>query len=103
MMPMTDNEIRDVALALLEAEKTRKPMVQPSKRWPDMKLDDSYRVQQVWAEERVNAGARAVGHKIGLTSRAMQMASKMNEPDYGVLLDDMLYVDGASIPASRFH
>ena len=40
-----------------------------------------------------------VGHKIGLTSRAMQMASKMTEPDYGRILDDALYNDGAQIPA----
>src|SRR3546814_2730886 len=48
------------------------------------------------------AGARVIGHKIGLTSRAMQRASKMTEPDYGVLLDDMVYADGARIPADRF-
>ena len=71
--------------------------------WPSMEIDDAYAVQQLWAEARVKAGARIVGHKIGLTSRAMQMASKMTEPDYGVLLDDMLYPDGARISASRFH
>lgn len=42
----------------------------------------------------VAEGARRVGHKIGLTSRAMQLASKITEPDYGVLLDTMLYNDG---------
>ncbi len=47
-------------------------------------------------------GALAIGRKIGLTSRAMQMASKMTEPDYGRLLDDMLYRDGAHIRADRF-
>src|SRR3546814_6051104 len=56
----------------------------------------------MWAEKRVQAGARVIGHKIGLTSRAMQQASKMTEPDYGVLLDDMTYADGARIPVSRF-
>ena len=100
---LSDQKIRDAALALLEAEATCKPILQPSKQWPEMELADAYKVQQAWAEERIRRGARAVGHKIGLTSRAMQMASKINEPDYGVLLDDMLYADGASIPATRFH
>lgn len=94
---------RQAAAALLEAERTCKPIQQVSRAWPAMELQDAYAVQQLWAEERIRKGARAVGHKIGLTSRAMQMASKMTEPDYGVLLDDMLYADGASIPASRFH
>jgi 2-oxo-hept-3-ene-1,7-dioate hydratase len=91
------------ATALLHAEIMRQPIQQVSKTWPEMQIEDAYAIQQLWAEGRVKAGARIVGNKIGLTSRAMQMASKMTEPDYGVLLDDMLYPDGAKIPASRFH
>ena len=96
-------ERQHAAEALLRAEAARAPITQVSKTWPSMEIDDAYAVQQLWAEARVKAGARIVGHKIGLTSRAMQMASKMTEPDYGVLLDDMLYPDGARISASRFH
>jgi len=51
---------------------------------------------------RVANGSRQIGHKIGLTSRAMQMASKITEPDYGHVLDHMLYRDGAQIPAGKF-
>lgn len=94
---------QEAANALLMAEESRQPIQQVSKTWPDMEIEDSYAIQQLWADARVKAGARVVGHKIGLTSRAMQMASKMTEPDYGVLLDDMLYNDGAKIPASKFH
>ncbi|MFC6283053.1 MULTISPECIES: 2-oxo-hept-4-ene-1,7-dioate hydratase [Polaromonas] len=100
---INEQQRQDAANALLKAEKDRQPIQQVSKTWPEMEIEDSYAVQQLWAEARVSAGARVVGHKIGLTSRAMQMASKMTEPDYGVLLDDMLYPDGARIPASRFH
>lgn len=96
------DERRQAAFALLEAERSCKPIQQVSRTWPAMQLEDAYAVQQLWADERIKQGARPVGHKIGLTSRAMQMASKMTEPDYGVLLDDMLYPDGARIPASRF-
>src|SRR5690606_20289036 len=75
---------------------------QVSQTWPEMQIEDAYAIQQMWADARVARGARVIGHKIGLTSRAMQMASKMTEPDYGVLLDDMTYADGARIPAARF-
>ena len=47
-------------------------------------------------------GVGVAGHKIGLTSRAMQMASKMTEPDYGRVYDDAIYNDGAQTPAGRF-
>lgn len=98
----SEKEHQQAALSLLEAERTKKPIRQISQTWPHMELKDAYAIQQLWANERIKAGARTVGHKIGLTSRAMQMASKMTEPDYGVLLDDMLYADGGAIPASRF-
>lgn len=94
---------QNAANALLQAEIDRKPIQQVSRTWPDMDIEDAYAVQQLWADAKVKAGARIVGHKIGLTSRAMQMASKMNEPDYGVLLDSMVHADGARICASQFH
>lgn len=87
---------------LLRAERERKIIPQLSRTFPDIELEDAYRIQSLWAEMRVADGARIIGHKIGLTSRAMQMASKITEPDYGHLLDDMLYRDGAQIPAERF-
>jgi 2-oxo-hept-3-ene-1,7-dioate hydratase len=67
-----------------------------------MEIADAYRVQDLWAEARIAAGARMVGHKIGLTSRAMQLASKIDEPDYGRILDDAFFNDGARIPAGQF-
>jgi 2-oxo-hept-3-ene-1,7-dioate hydratase len=98
-----DKERRRVAQALLQAGDEGKVIPQVSRTWEAMEIEDAYAVQQMWADLRVQRGARVVGHKIGLTSRAMQQASKMTEPDYGVLLDDMLYADGARIPASKFH
>lgn len=99
---LSEDERRQAAESILRAERERKPMVQPSRTWPGMELADAYRIQDLWAEARMEAGARVIGHKIGLTSRAMQMASKINEPDYGRILDDALYNDGAQIPASSF-
>ncbi|MFG1287846.1 2-oxo-hept-4-ene-1,7-dioate hydratase [Xanthobacter versatilis] len=99
---LTEEERRLGAEQILRAEREGKPVVQLSRTFPQMEVEDAYRVQDLWAQARIAKGARVVGHKIGLTSRAMQMASKMTEPDYGRILDDALYNDGAQIPASRF-
>ncbi len=90
------------AESLLNAQHTRVVIPQLSKSYPEMTLEDSYDVQRRYAALRVKAGARLIGRKIGLTSRAMQMASKMTEPDYGIMFDDARFNDGAAIPASRF-
>lgn len=99
---ISDAQRRKAAQSLLDAEVSCLPVVQLSKTYPEMELEDAYAVQDLWAEGRMAKGAKVVGHKIGLTSRAMQMASKMTEPDYGRILDDALFVDGATIPAARF-
>jgi len=99
---LTDRQRQDAAEAILTAERTREVCPQPSRTWPEMTLEDAYDVQRRWADARIAQGARIVGRKIGLTSRAMQQASKMTEPDYGVILDDALYNDGARIPAGTF-
>lgn len=99
---LSEDERRKAAEAILRAEREKKPCPQLSRTWPAMEIEDAYRVQDLWAEARIAAGARVAGHKIGLTSRAMQMASKMTEPDYGRILDDAFYNDGAQIKAETF-
>jgi 2-oxo-hept-3-ene-1,7-dioate hydratase len=87
---------------LVKAARERRAIPQLSKTFPAIEIVDAYRIQELWAEAKIAAGARVVGHKIGLTSRAMQMASKMTEPDYGRIYDDAVYNDGAQIPAAHF-
>lgn len=99
---MTAEERQAAADSILHAEQVRVPVKQLSKTYPHMEIEDAYKVQDLWAAARIAKGARLAGHKIGLTSRAMQMASKMTEPDYGRILDDALYNDGAQIPANQF-
>ncbi|NEI23472.1 2-oxo-hepta-3-ene-1,7-dioic acid hydratase [Rhizobium leguminosarum] len=99
---LTDEDRRAAAQALLGAEESRVPIPQLSKTYPQIEIEDAYRIQDLWAEGRIAKGARVAGHKIGLTSRAMQMASKMTEPDYGRILDDALFNDGAQIRADLF-
>jgi len=56
-----------------------------------MSIEDGYRVSRAWVALQLAEGRKVIGHKIGLTSRAMQQASQIDEPDYGTLLDNMLY------------
>ena len=100
---MIDNKsIAEAAKALDEAEKSRQQIKQLSLQYPEMTIEDAYAIQKAWVENKINNGAKMIGHKIGLTSRAMQMSSNITEPDYGTLLDDMLFAEGSDIPHSRF-
>jgi 2-oxo-hept-3-ene-1,7-dioate hydratase len=99
---LTDDERRRGAQLLFDAERQRKAIPQLSQTFPRMEIVDAYRIQDLWAEMKMAPGVSVAGHKIGLTSRAMQMASKMTEPDYGRIFDDAIYNDGAQIPAGRF-
>ena len=93
--------IAQLAQALDEAEHSRVPLRQFSRQHPGMGIEDGYAVQRAWMQIKRAQGRRVVGHKIGLTSRAMQQASQINEPDFGLLLDDMVLAPG-DIPAARF-
>jgi 2-oxo-hept-3-ene-1,7-dioate hydratase len=99
---LSDLQRQAAADSLLTAEKSRVVIPQLSKTYPAMTIEDAYDVQRRWAAARVAQGARIIGRKIGLTSRAMQIASKMTEPDYGIMLDDRMFRDGARISASLF-
>jgi 2-oxo-hept-3-ene-1,7-dioate hydratase len=93
--------IATLAHELNESEQTRVQVEHFSKRYPGMTIEDGYAVSRAWTKMKIGAGRRVIGHKIGLTSRAMQQASQIDEPDYGTLLDDMQFAPGA-IPTDRF-
>lgn len=99
---MESRQISALARELDKAEQDQQPIEQFSKRFPDMKIEDSYAIQREWIALKRAAGRRVIGHKIGLTSRAMQLASGIDEPDYGTLLDNMLIPDGARIEAAKY-
>lgn len=102
MTGMTAQDHKECGYALFEAEKTGKQIGLLSQRFPDMDLDDAYAVQDNMLAAREAAGFRRIGWKIGLTSRAMQEALQIDTPDSGVLYDDMLFANGATIPSNRF-
>ncbi|WP_321941768.1 2-oxo-hept-4-ene-1,7-dioate hydratase [Paraburkholderia tropica] len=94
--------IRELAAQLDEAERTRTPLRHFSRVHPEMKIDDGYAIQREWVKLKLAAGHVIKGRKIGLTSRAMQRASQIDEPDYAPLLDSMFIAQGADIRADRF-
>ncbi len=100
-MALSIQTIDALASELDRAEQTRIPVEHFSRRYPEMTVDDGYAIQQAWVALKCAAGRKIVGHKIGLTSRAMQMAAQITEPDFGALLDDMVFAPG-DIPFQRF-
>jgi 2-oxo-hept-3-ene-1,7-dioate hydratase len=93
--------IHQLATELHQSEKSRVQIEHFSKRFPDMTVEDGYKISRAWVAMKIAEGRTVKGHKIGLTSRAMQQASQISEPDYGTLLDDMFFAPG-DIPADRF-
>ena len=73
-----------------------------SLEYPEITIEDAYAVQREWVNLKIAEGRVLKGHKIGLTSKAMQASSQISEPDYGALLDDMFFHDGSDIPVDRF-
>jgi 2-oxo-hept-3-ene-1,7-dioate hydratase len=101
-MALSPADRQKAADMLLEAERTKKPVLQLSTQWPNIEIEDSYAIAGLVTQAKVKAGAKIIGHKIGLTSKAMQQSSQIDEPDYGTLLDNMLVENGAKIPHSNY-
>ena len=100
---MLNEEQRAAAVAsLLESHRTKVQGQRPSEMFPEIEIEDSYAISSAVAKARVSGGARIVGHKVGLTSKAMQAASKIEEPDYGYLFDDLVLADGAKVQFDSF-
>ncbi|QYZ69569.1 2-oxo-hept-4-ene-1,7-dioate hydratase [Neotabrizicola shimadae] len=99
---MTPDQIEAAAETLFQAERTGRQCGLLSLQYPGMTLDDAYAVQAALVAKKQAQGVGVIGWKIGLTSRAMQQALNITTPDSGVLLEDMLFADGSTIPAGRF-
>ena len=99
---LEDSVIRSIADELATAERDRTTVPLLTARHPGMTVEDSYAVQNVWKERGIAAGRTLVGHKIGLTSRVMQQATGISEPDYGVIFDDAVFETGAVIPFDAY-
>lgn len=99
---MTPDDHINAAADLLRAEETREQIGLLTKRYPEMGMDDAYAVQSAIYRAKLQQGRTVVGWKIGLTSKAMQYALNINIPDSGILFDDMIFSNGATVPKKRF-
>jgi 2-oxo-hept-3-ene-1,7-dioate hydratase len=91
-----------LARELYDARKNRVQLRHFSKRHPEMSIDDAYAIQRAWVALEQADGRVIRGRKIGLTSRAMQQASQIGEPDSAPLMDDMFFEQGGDISVQRF-
>lgn len=96
------DELSRAVQRLHQAEQNREQIRALSLDHPEITIEDAYAIQRQWVELKIAEGRTLKGHKIGLTSRAMQVSSQITEPDYGALLDDMFFNDGSDIPIDRF-
>lgn len=91
-----------LAADLAEAESSRVPIGPLTAGNPGIDVVDAYEIQLINIRARVASGARVVGHKVGLSSKAMQQMMNVDEPDYGHLLADMQVFEDVAVPAGRF-
>jgi 2-keto-4-pentenoate hydratase len=92
----------EIAEILLGAYTSRQPVEPLTEKYAGLTLEDAYKIQLLQVRRWLSAGARIKGHKVGLTSAAMQRQLGVGQPDYGHLLDSMFWLENEPVPASRF-
>src|ERR1700761_48320 len=92
----------ELAADLAQAERSREPIAPLTGGYPDIDVVDAYEIQLINIRQRVAEGARILGHKVGLSSKAMQQMIGVDEPDYGHLLDEMQLFEDVPVKANRF-
>jgi 2-oxopent-4-enoate hydratase len=92
---------QELADELWDADRSARPVAPLTDRHPDLVLADAYAIQTINIERRVADGQRIIGRKVGLTSRPMQELLGVDEPDFGVLTDEMIVEDGDLIDLGR--
>ncbi|WP_066081694.1 2-oxo-hept-4-ene-1,7-dioate hydratase [Pseudoclavibacter albus] len=100
MLERSDIEV--IAEELARAERDRSVIPRITARYPDATVEDAYAIQGVWRDKALAEGRRIAGRKIGLTSKAMQQATGITEPDYGVMFADTIHENGAVIEHGQF-
>jgi len=92
----------ELAADLAQAERSREPIAPLTSAHPDIDVVDAYEIQLINIRQRVAEGARILGHKVGLSSLAMQQMMGVDEPDYGHLLDEMQVFEDVPVKAGRY-
>lgn len=96
------NMLHETAARLDQAEQSRVPLPPLSQAYPTLTPAQAYAIQSAWLDLKLARGARIIGRKIGLTSRAMQELLGVDQPDYGFLLDSMAVSSGSTLSRTDF-
>jgi 2-keto-4-pentenoate hydratase len=100
---MLTDEVRDeLAADLAQAERSRVPIAPLTTANPDIDVVDAYEIQLINIRQRVAEGAKVIGHKVGLSSKAMQEMMGVDEPDYGHLLDEMEVFEDRPVVSANY-
>jgi 2-oxo-hept-3-ene-1,7-dioate hydratase len=99
---LSDADRKKAADILVAAAKDHKQATQLHVTFPAIAIEDSYAISTEVMKRKVAEGRKVIGHKVGLTSKAMQRSSMIDEPDYGYILDDQMIGDGAKVPHANY-
>jgi 2-keto-4-pentenoate hydratase len=99
---LTTDVRQSLAADLAQAERSRVPIAPLTDAHPDIDVVDAYEIQLINIRQRIAEGARVVGHKVGLSSEAMQKMMGVDEPDYGHLLDEMQVHEDSPVKAAKY-
>jgi len=100
-MPLSQDELHDLAHALMEAEHNASPIPPLTERSPGITSEEAYAVAAITLAHELEHGHRVVGRKVGLTSKPMQVALGIDTPDFGTILDDMTVRDGGRVETAK--
>jgi 2-keto-4-pentenoate hydratase len=100
MIPLAARD--ELAADLAQAERSRQPIAPLTAAHPEIDVVDAYEIQLINIRQRVAEGARVVGHKVGLSSLAMQQMMGVDEPDYGHLLNEMQVFEDTPVRADKY-
>ncbi|NQD94408.1 2-oxopent-4-enoate hydratase [Pseudomonas sp. CrR25] len=98
---MNNHDISAAGAALHQALVERRPLAPLTDSYPQLTVEQAYRIQLAMIQARLDAGERVIGKKIGVTSRVVMDMLAVDQPDFGHLLSDMHYPDGAAIACSE--
>lgn len=98
---MDANHREYAAQALLEANRTRRPIPPLVETYPEIDITDAYQIQLLTVRAWVGDGRVVKGHKVGLSSPAMQRQMGVDQPDYGHLFADQFYLENMPIPLDK--
>ena len=95
---MDPGDIERLGDALYDCLRERNTMAPLTTQYPDMTVEDAYRISRRMVDRRVADGECIVGKKIGVTSKAVQDMLSVHRPDFGFLTNAMVCEDGGDMP-----